>query len=415
MKTGMRAGHRVGVCLVALLVAACSDDGKADDANGPEQQPAPDLTGEPVKVGQIVPIDVPSASLRDQALGLEAAVDAFNRRGGLDGRPIELVQCDGGNDPNQEADCARQMVDEGVVATLADLAVANPDGVEETLGGAGIARIGVVQASLGEYSSRSVFGFDAGGFGIIAAEFQALLAEGHTKISLVVSDVPAGAGLAPLLGPGIEAAGGTIVNNVPVPPGSADYSQFVAAAEANGATAVVVALSEQDASQLLDAASQLDTDLTIASTATSFSVDTLGELGEIGERLVYVSGLPAPTSSEEFPGLELFLDDMAASDDEELELGQLKANPLRAWLSLHALVAVTEGVDTIDAASVLDAFTNAKDVDMLGLVPPWTPSTRQAGLFENISNPYMLRMSFDGERFVPDPEPFDVAAFMSPG
>ena len=53
---------------------------------------------------------------------------AFNKRGGLgtSGSRREVVVCDAKGDANGEVDYARKMVDEGVVATVNDLAYNNP-------------------------------------------------------------------------------------------------------------------------------------------------------------------------------------------------------------------------------------------------------------------------------------------------
>ena len=64
---------------------------------------------------------------------LLASVAAFNKRGGVgtSGAKLEAVVCDSRSDANGEVDCARQMVDDGVVATLNDLTFNNPAGVNE--------------------------------------------------------------------------------------------------------------------------------------------------------------------------------------------------------------------------------------------------------------------------------------------
>ncbi len=74
------------------------------------------------------------------------------------------------------------------------------------------------------------------------------------------------------------------------------------------------------------------------------------------------------------------------------------------------------GAGTIDAASVQAAFEAAEGIDMLDLVPPWTPSVTQEGLFTNVSNPTYYRSSFDGEVVTTDPDStFDVIEFLNAG
>ena len=42
----------------------------------------------------------------------------LNDRGGINGRPLEVMLCDGRGDPNEDANCGRQAADEGVVALV---------------------------------------------------------------------------------------------------------------------------------------------------------------------------------------------------------------------------------------------------------------------------------------------------------
>jgi branched-chain amino acid transport system substrate-binding protein len=84
---------------------------EGDDVLGPED-PA---SGEPLRIGFIT--DGQNAAT-DQSIELdvaEATVEFLNeRRAGYAGRPIELVICEAQLDPGRGADCANQMVEEGV-------------------------------------------------------------------------------------------------------------------------------------------------------------------------------------------------------------------------------------------------------------------------------------------------------------
>ena len=97
--------------------------------------PTASAAGPVVKVGMIAPITSPTAANPDQGEAFKAAVAAFNKRGGLgtNGAKMQAVVCDTKGDANGEVDCARKMVDEGVVATVNDLAYNNPSGVAEVL------------------------------------------------------------------------------------------------------------------------------------------------------------------------------------------------------------------------------------------------------------------------------------------
>ncbi len=106
----------------------------------------------------------PVLSLIDQVDAAEASVEAFNSRGGIGGHCMELTSCDTGLDPNGEVDCARQLVDDGMVATVHDTTAANPAGVIEATEPAGLPRIGISPGSE-ELSASNSFPIGAGGVG----------------------------------------------------------------------------------------------------------------------------------------------------------------------------------------------------------------------------------------------------------
>src|SRR3954469_17518598 len=123
----------LGAALLALPLQSASAAVQGAAAAGPV-----------VKIGMIAPITSPTAANPDQGEAFKAAVAAFNKRGGIgtSGTRMQAVVCDTKGDSNGEVDCARKMVDEGVVATVNDLAYNNPSGVADVLQSAGIPRVG---------------------------------------------------------------------------------------------------------------------------------------------------------------------------------------------------------------------------------------------------------------------------------
>nr|MDT0667319.1 ABC transporter substrate-binding protein [Micromonospora sp. DSM 115978] len=74
-------------------------------------------SGEPVKIGVVS--DGQSAAIDNSAqFDVANATAAYlnEHKGGIGGRPIELVECETQADPARGADCGNQMVEEGVVA-----------------------------------------------------------------------------------------------------------------------------------------------------------------------------------------------------------------------------------------------------------------------------------------------------------
>lgn len=387
---------------VGLVASGCSDG----DADASESA----ATGTPIKVGQIVPIEAPGISVGSQAAGLTASVDALNSRGGVNGRPLELIQCDSMGDPNKELDCADTLVSEGVVATLADFTPASPEVVSEKLSAAGIPRIGMNPMNIADFTAQNVYTPFAGSLLTLYGTVDTLVANGKTKLTLMRPDLAVTAMLNQFLGPYVTSRGAEIVNEVAVGAGATDYTQFVAAAERNGAQGVIMALTATESNQIAEAFNQLGSKLSFALAATGFTQTDLQELGDFATSAVYTSPVPAPSSStDDFPGLGEFLADMEASGDKDLERSEMNGNEIFSWLSVRAFGEVAKGLDTISANAVAQGFLNAKDLDMAGLVPAWTPNAFEpVGIFQRVSNSMMYRMTFDGDLVVTDPAQYDL-------
>lgn len=74
--------------------------------------------GEPIKVMTIAPINSqlpPYPNIHEAA---RIYGEWINDRGGIDGRPLEVILCDGRGDPNEDANCGRQAAEEDVVAVV---------------------------------------------------------------------------------------------------------------------------------------------------------------------------------------------------------------------------------------------------------------------------------------------------------
>lgn len=390
---------------VSLIAAGCSSDSEANSGGG-----ATAATGDPIKVGQIVPIEAPGLGSVTYAESTVASVNAFNERGGVNGRPLELLQCDSKGDPNTEVDCANKMVSEGAVATLADFTPASAEASSKILFDAGIARVGLNPVNMADFTATNVYTPFSGSLLNLYGMIDILVAQGKTKLSLMRPDLPVTAQLVGLLTPAVQAKGAEIVNDVAVGAGATDYTQFIAAAERNGAQGVIMALGATDANPIAQAFEQLGSKLTFALGTAGFTQADLQDLGTFATSSTYTSPTPAPSSStEDFPGLKDFLADMDKSGKEELELQNLTGDAVNPWLSVRAFGEVAKGLDEINAKTVWGGFENAKNLDMAGLIPAWTPGAVEPfGIFQRVSNSMMYKMTFDGDVLVTDPTQYDL-------
>lgn len=406
------------VCAFVVVIGACTEDSSGGDASasedgGPSASVEVERSGlltddgpcdealPPYPIGIMTVFESPVLSLIDQVDAADAAVEAFNSRGGIGGHCMELTTCDTDLDPNGEIDCARQFVEDGLVATVHDTTAANPTGVIEATEPAGLPRIGISPGSE-EMSASNSYPIGAGGVGTTMIMPAQLARAGHTKIAMIHVDTPLIQALRPVLGPMFEAYGAELTTMIPVPQGTTDYQQFILAAEDSGATGVILPLGEAEAVQVIRAAEQLGSDLEFATSLGTFGLAEAQDLGPFGEQVLFNSELPPVTASTDtWPILGDVVADLSASGEPELQQDEIKSSSFRSWLAVYALDQVVEQFGTPDDVSreaITAAFESAGNVDMFGLIPPWTPRGGTGeGILGAVSNPWYYQVTFDAE------------------
>jgi len=369
-----------------------------------------------IKVGSIISATNPSGGLAlPQAVqALKASIAGFNKRGGANGQKFQLDFCDAAGDANKEADCARKMVSDHVVATLDDFTYNNSATTAKILENGKIPRIGINLADVSEFSSPVSWPLSAGPIAYFVTMGQAMIKAGHKKLAEVIVQTPTAGAVKSLLEPGFKALGGDIVTEVQIPPGATDYSQFVAAATQNGADAALLLVDYPDASRFMDAMQQLNSKLLVGVSASSFTIDNFKKYSAITKKAQIADATPNVTSSaKQFPGVTQFRRDMLAGG---LTINGLKGQASGAWTSVLALVNVLDQVKpaTVTNDTVTSALNTAKDVNMEGLMPPWTPTNpSEYSLFPRVSNPYMFVQHFNGKTIDTQTPPVDVMAIMA--
>ena len=294
--------------------------------------------GPVVKVGMIAPITSPTAANPDQGEAFKAAVAGFNKRGGLgtSGSRMQAVVCDTKGDANGEVDCARKMVDEGVAATINDLVYNNPSGVQEVLAQAGIPRIGL--GSTGTESDTSLnYPLSTGIVGAYQGDAVGFEDRGKTKVVLVRTDAATGGGFKTFISPPFKAAGVDIVGDVAIATGSTDYAPYVADIQRSDPDAVLLAIDDTSAAQLIAAMQQLNYKVLLGGHPGTFTLETLRKFKDNTKGTLLAESFPYPSLNnvKNFPGLKQFFADMKASGKEILDPKKLQPTSFYPWV-VHA-------------------------------------------------------------------------------
>ncbi|MCH5644587.1 MULTISPECIES: ABC transporter substrate-binding protein [unclassified Gordonia (in: high G+C Gram-positive bacteria)] len=184
--------RRVAAMAVAaacvLSFAACSQD---DDSGGSAAENGTKASGDAIKIGLFNPSlgAVPQPGV---TVGKNAAVDYINNQiGGINGRPIEIVDC--GIDqasPESTSACATQFQEQGVVAAI-DAYNTQSAAALKTLTAAGIPLVGQIPFNLttgAQTANRVYFGPPPAAF--LVGFMQQLKAAGKTSLKLANADLP---------------------------------------------------------------------------------------------------------------------------------------------------------------------------------------------------------------------------------
>ena len=395
------------VLTVAALVVPLSAAGAATTsakANGPV-----------VKIGVLLPINSPTAANPDNGDAFKAAVAAFNKRGGLGKKHsrIQAFVCDTRGDSNGEVNCARELVSDGVVATVGDLAYNNPAGVVSIMEGAQIPRIGLFETDLAEFTSAVSFTVNAGPVADYVAAASGLAKEGKKKVTLVRTDAPTGASFKGFVQPPFQKADTDIVGDIAIATGSTDYSPYVAQLQRSGANSAVLAIDEQSASQLVASMAQLNAKIRLSGISATFSLNTLRKFNSVTKGTLLVDSFPYPSQNnvKNFPGLKQFYADMKASGKKNLQPTNIKPAAIGVYMAVLSFVKLVANLDTITKDTVLQALKTEKDINLNGLAAPWTPSAPGYSLFKSSSNHIVFLSKWDGKNVVTQKTPVDITPF----
>jgi ABC-type branched-subunit amino acid transport system substrate-binding protein len=369
-----------------------------------------------VKVGMITALTGPIAANPGVKDALLASIAAFNKRGGVgtNHAKMEADICDTRGDANGEVDCARQMVDDGVVATLNDLTYNNPAGVVDILEKAAIPRIGVGGTDISEFGSSVSYPISAGVIAAYLGTAVGFKQDGAKKICLIRTDAPTGATFKGFLQPSFTAIGIDIICDVAVATGATDYAPYIAELQREDPDAVLISHSDSVTTQLIAAMAQLNAKIPLGGNPGSFAPETLKKYSDITKGTVLSDSFPYPSQAnvKNFPGLKQYFADMKASGKSSLSTANLKTSYFNPWISTLAFVNVTKNLDNFTPATVVEALKTAKDVDLLGLTPPWTPSTPGFSVFTSSSNHYVYVSRFNGKTVVTNKQPIDVTQYL---
>ncbi|MBS1893929.1 MAG: ABC transporter substrate-binding protein [Actinobacteria bacterium] len=357
----------------AVLLAGCGGSGSSSSATtggattsggsgGDSGAATP--SGSPVKLLQIVPLSGNGLTYPSEEQAGKVAAEWVNANGGLNGHPVELETCDDQNSPNTVQECARKAL-EGEQAAVVGTYTAYGTQMMPILEQAKIPYLpACCSYSAQETKSPYTFANDAGiyifqGMGILAAEH-------CKKPTLVTVEQPAAEFLMEIAKAGLKIGGYTgQAREVLISASPGDYSAKVAEATSGGADCIVMMASEPNALAWYPAMEAAgDTQKVIGLAGNSISNELIAKFPTLLEGGLISDAWP-PTSS---PLWSTYVKAFETySDPAKYNTTLLGAEG--TWLNFMVLKQVTEGMKTIDRASLFQALNSASEVKTGGVTP----------------------------------------------
>lgn len=340
MNRNVLTGACAGVVAVSTLLAGC--DGTASGEGG-----------DTIKIMTIAPTGTPTVNF-ETAKVVEAYADQLNDHGGLDGKKVEVIACNDKFDPNEAVNCAREAVQEKVVAVVGGLS-AFSDQIIPILEQAKIPWIGTSGLTAPELSSEYSWVTQGGPMVFIALGGAA--AQGCKTTGAVILDTPAAEGILAFAEQAMAPAGKKIEDIIKVPQTAVDLSSTAEAM--SDLDCAVVALPAAQVAPLLAAKQQLGVTTRLFLSGASLDGKTIADNAAAMEGTFYASSF----SPLDDPAWD---DARAAVKPLDLDSSVLE----NSWVAMRVFEQVASGIDgAITATSLVDALGRASKVDTGGMTP----------------------------------------------
>ena len=378
------------VAAAALVLTACGDDG---DSGGSKAKKT-------VKISLIAPVGTPTANFVQVVASARAAAKAINDAGGLPGEVnVEIDFCNEQNNVNKAAECARKAEASQDIATVSAFSTFAPQSLLPNFKTIpNVAPIGITPA---EVNCDNCYPIDATPVASYAAQGPYLAMNGAKTVTLVSYDIPAAKSNAEGAKHALEQAR-LKVDIIYVPVTTSNWAPVAQRFKRNGSDAFVPVLPNQQTVAFLQAAKQAGLKFTISVVDGQIFRKDLPSLGSFANGMLVTAAFPPLSAKDRFPALAKWAAEVKAFGGAGTSEQELDGSALRAWLGVHTIANIAKTITgEINRTSFSTAFKAAKDVDLQGILPKWTPA--KAGpvpTLKHINNPYTFFLKVENNDLV---------------
>lgn len=359
----------VVIAVLALVATACGSgsdsevSGAVETAGDSTSDTVEEPTGEPLKVMTVTTLNAAGPTYQNIANTAEAYEAYINARGGIAGRPLEVTVCDEQFDPAVATSCAREAVEEDMVAIVGSFTFF-AESIVPVTAESDITWFGpCCPITPSELTSKHSFPIGNQPMYAVGSVKRAI-DDGCTNINAVIID---GAQIfIPPMENAIAALGQSFGDTIILPPTAQDYSAEVAQATSGDADCVITVISEGPYITWNTAWTQSGTE------AVQYGPQgNLNEVSAAGNEEStdgdIIGGMYTDISTASWSEYRLALDE-GGYDTGELDYNSLGG--LGTWAAFIGFAQIAEGIDgEITAASFFEAASNTSNLEMNGMVP----------------------------------------------
>lgn len=355
----------------AFGVAACgsSDDSSTTGAASTAEKP----TGAPLKILVTTGVDTPRGSFPGDFSAAHAAANAINDEGGVNGGPVEIVECNNQNTPNGTTKCAREAVSEDAVAVVGtSIFGANSYPI---LGKAGIPS-SLIALTAADLQAPSNFPVNGGAFVQTTAMGAAAAAAGAKTAVILCIELPGSDVTCGNVEAVAENEGVDVVGTVPISPTATTFGAVVQQLSATKADAVLIAAAGPQVPAVIQAAAAQGFSPVWVNALGAFSPETFGVVAGLSDKTWWTSSFPPYTAGDNYPGIANYNSQMDAAGEagvENTDDPNRTESSVNVWAAIHGLSQVASQVDgDVTADTLMAALKQAEDINIEDLLT-WSP------------------------------------------
>jgi ABC-type branched-subunit amino acid transport system substrate-binding protein len=392
------AAAAVVVSVLSLIACSSSSPGSSSPGSGSTSG----TSSSAIKVGMIADLKTAVYDGTPNVTAVMAGIRGINAAGGIDGRKVVLIVCNGNDNPNTTAACARTMVADKITATVFTLSVAGAGGqVAAILGAAGIPQVGPAALEPAEFAAPNNFVIAGGPPYDYGCMTYTGVKVGYKKQLNVESSGGADeSGFYAAADQAVKNAGGSIVGTISIPSTATDYAPYAQSIISSKAQAMIGAGTAEGYEQMLRLLNAAGSHQIFEVNSGAVNFADFPSLGKLTNGTIVCQPFPpqSAVNDPQFPQLKTLQSELNAENaagDTGTTWATMSGNAEWAWWDTQAFYDLAKLIKgTVDAQSVMQELKTVKNLNV-GLIPPWTPSTLGPAGFKQVSNPWEYATVFE--------------------